>query len=197
MSKSYYDLNAECFIENTVSLDMNAIYDPFLRKLSLHSRILDAGCGTGRDTLAFSKMGYQVTAFDGSKKMVETACEITGHKVLHCDFSEFTSNFEFDGIWACASLLHVPREKLESTLRSLSENLRTEGVFYASFKYGSLERQKGTRYFNDMNEQQLFEVVNKIKSLEVYQIWKTKDQRPDRSSEMWLNCLLRVKRITG
>jgi 2-polyprenyl-3-methyl-5-hydroxy-6-metoxy-1,4-benzoquinol methylase len=73
-------------------------------------RILDAGCGPGRDALAFAERGYELIAFDASTAMVRVARERVGSRiVVHLmRFEDLNGQSEFDGIWACASLLHVP-----------------------------------------------------------------------------------------
>lgn len=96
----------------------------------------------------------------------------------------------FDGIWACASLLHVPRAHLSTILRRLASFLKPTGVLYASFKYGEQEREKGGRYFNDLNEQLLAEHLEHVPSLSALEVWMTADRRTDRSEERWLNCLM-------
>jgi 2-polyprenyl-3-methyl-5-hydroxy-6-metoxy-1,4-benzoquinol methylase len=117
MSTRYYDLNAPSFTENTLHVDMSDLYRRFLSFLTERAYILYCGCGSGRDSLAFLRLGYQVEAIDASPEMVKTAKEITGLNVLLRSFDEIEDVKKYDGIWACASLLHVPSKELNAVLK--------------------------------------------------------------------------------
>ena len=132
----YYNKNAEAFFEGTVNADMSLWRDKFEKYVSSGGRILDAGCGSGRDSKAFIQHGYSVVAFDASKEMCRMASELIGQEVWQMKFDEISFNEEFDGIWACASLLHVHGEELPKTLESLRKALIKSGIIYVSFKYG-------------------------------------------------------------
>ena len=88
-----------------------------MKYLPLGAKILDLGCGSGRDTKYFLQKGYDVVAVDGSIEMVKLSTEFTGKQTLHLTFDEINFNEEFDGVWACASLLHVPRNKIDSIFK--------------------------------------------------------------------------------
>jgi SAM-dependent methyltransferase len=191
MSVSFYDQNADNFIEQTADVDMSSLYERFSRLLPDGGSILDAGSGSGRDALAFSQMGYDVEAFDASKKMVDATRRRAGVPTHHASFQGIQLNRKFHGIWACASLLHVPRVELSEVLNRLSGCLDPSGILYASFKYGDEEREKCGRYFNDMNEGLINEQLANVKSLELLETWTTADQRRERSNELWLNCILK------
>ena len=103
----YYNENARAYFDSTVALDMGKLYGPFLKHLRPGSKVLDAGCGSGRDSLFFKNQGFQVTAFDASKEMVKLASELLDQKVLLMSFEDLSLTEQYDGIWACASLLHV------------------------------------------------------------------------------------------
>jgi 2-polyprenyl-3-methyl-5-hydroxy-6-metoxy-1,4-benzoquinol methylase len=110
----YYDRYAASFAAQTAGLDLEPLYQRFLRHVRPGGRILDAGCGPGRDALAFAERGHEVVAFDASAAMILLASERVGHRaVVHLmRFQELNWQNEFDGIWACASLLHVPQTSL-------------------------------------------------------------------------------------
>jgi SAM-dependent methyltransferase len=190
MSVEFYDQNADSFIAQTADVDMAALYQRFCKLLPSGASVLDAGCGSGRDALAFSNMGYDVVAFDASKKMVDAARKRAAVPVHQMTFDNMQFDQAFDGIWACASLLHVPRAQLTGILDRLSSFLAPGGVLYVSFKYGVEEREKGGRYFNDLNESLLEEHLAPLWSLKLLEVWQTADRRPDRRSEQWLNCLI-------
>ena len=190
MSYQYYDKNADRFLNDTANLDMSGHYQRFLGYLDAGSSVLDAGCGSGRDALKFKDLGYKVSAFDASFKMVQAATKLTGLVVHQMTFEEMSLAQQYDGIWACASLLHVKRAYLKKVLISLSKSLSERGVLYCSFKYGEAERQKGDRYFNDMNEELLDGIISGISSLELAEFWVSSDARKERFSESWLNFVL-------
>lgn len=190
MSIEFYETNADSFIAQTVDVDMAPLYQRFCKHLKPGASVLDAGCGSGRDALAFSRMGYDVVAFDASPKMVAAARDRADVPVYQMTFEDMKFDQPFDGIWACASLLHVPREQLSKVLRSLALALKPTGVLYVSFKYGEQEREKGGRYFNDLNEKLLAEHLEDVPGLNALELWITSDRRSDRGEERWLNCLM-------
>ncbi len=117
----YYDRHKAEYVQMSFGADMSAVRKEFMELVPACGRILDCGCGSGRDTLAFSKAGYQVVPMDGSEEMCRATFELTGIQPLHMLFSEIDLKEEFDGIWACASLLHVPKKELPDILQRLSK----------------------------------------------------------------------------
>lgn len=187
---NYYDENGQEFFNGTVNTDMSSHHDEFLKMLPENSHILDAGCGSGRDAKKFKDLGYEVTAIDGSKKMCELASEFSGIDVKHMQFQEIEFVDEFDGIWASASLLHVPSSEMESVLEKLKKSLKKDGIFYASFKLGDFEGDRNGRYFNDMTETTTRDLFEKCGFITI-KIWLTNDARLDRQDERWVNILVR------
>ena len=190
MSVDYYNNNSESFIKDTRNIDMKKNYEVFLANIPDQGLILDAGCGSGRDSLIFQKLGYRVDAFDGSSSMVSEAKKLTGLNIKLSTFEDFEFNRSYNGIWACASLLHVRRANLVSILTRLSEGLISGGVLYSSFKYGNNERLNGERYFNDINEHVLKAYVDTVPNISVMQTWVTGNRRTNDNDEKWLNSLL-------
>lgn len=194
MRNDFYEDNAEKFVASTINVDISDLRKRFLNYVRSQGKILDAGCGSGRDGLAFKKMGAEVIAFDASAKMVAIASDTLGQSVLHLAFEDISFSDDFDGIWACASLLHVPKADLLSVFMKLSKALKLGGVMYVSFKYGNQERiNDDGRYFVDLDEGGLADLLAQISSLEIVELWQTRDHRPGRASEMWLNGILRKK----
>lgn len=187
---AYYDRNAERFAADTGRLDMSALHERFLRHMPAGGRILDAGCGVGRDALAFAERGYSVVAFDASAEMVRLARERTAGRaeILQMRFEDVAWRKEFDGIWACASLLHVPETELPAVARRLASALRPGGVIYMSFKYGAGERVAEGRQFTDHTEETLRAALARA-GLTIVEAWMTDDVRAGRSSERWLNAV--------
>jgi len=186
----YYNKNAKRFFEETLNLDMQHFYEPFLAMIPKQGKILDAGCGSGRDSLYFKQNGYIVTAFDYCKKLADLASEVIGQEVLCLDFSELSFKEEFDGIWACASLLHVPKKSIDGILEKLSEALKTQGVLYASFKYGDRETTERDRLFNNYTEETFVSLINNHPYLKIINTWKTEDVREDKKGKLWINILV-------
>lgn len=197
MTIDYYQQNADEFFNGTINVDMSNIYQHFTKGLPVNALILDAGCGSGRDSKAFIDMGFQVEAFDASSEMVKRASKYTGLDVKHAVFDDVAAIEKYDAIWCCASLLHVPEDILPSTLVKMAEALKPHGIWYLSFKYGDTQRKKGGRLFTDVNEDRLTNLVSALLDIEVKNTWITEDNRPDRY-EKWLNSILlknEVKRL--
>ena len=190
MTMTYYQRNAQTFFDATVGVDMTSLYAPFLRLVAPGGCVLDAGCGSGRDAKAFSALGYQVEAFDASAEMVELAAAYTGLPVRQMTFNALEAVGRYDGIWSCASLLHLPQSELPEAMRRLARALKPGGVWYLSFKYGVSEREKEGRHFTDLDEAGLQTLVSPLPQVSIVEQWTTQDKRPDRY-EVWLNALLR------
>lgn len=183
---SYYDENAEEFCKNTLGADMSFCRDKFLQYLKIGAAILDAGCGSGRDSVAFRQLGYHVTAMDASPKICREAEKVLGQKVLCKTFEELDNENAYDGIWACASLLHVPKDRMPEVLYRLKRALKDGGILYASFKYGEEEKVVNGRLFSYYNEQSIKELMVE-NGFEVLELFVTQDVRKDRHEEKWVN----------
>ncbi|MFP4247126.1 MAG: class I SAM-dependent methyltransferase [Halochromatium sp.] len=188
---AYYDCEAQSFFATTVDVDMSSLYKRFLRELVGGAAILDAGCGSGRDARAFRERGYAVTAMEPCPALAALAEAHCGLSVEIRRFQDIDWVGRFDGIWACASLLHVPLAELPDVLQRLAHALRPGGILYVSFKLGRGEREHGGRRFTDLDEAGLTELLRLVPALTVAEIWTTADRRPDREDERWLNALLR------
>ena len=187
----YYQENAGVFVEGTVSADMHDARTRFLRLLPSQAYILDFGCGSGRDTKAFLEQGCRVDAADGSAELCRMATELTGIQVKQMLFEELSTVEQYDGIWACASILHLPRKELGGILQKISDALKPGGVLYSSFKYGGFEGIRRGRYFTDLTEDSLAGLMAEVPSLQIVETWITNDVRPGREEERWINILAR------
>lgn len=188
-TNKYYQDNARSFYSATVEIDMSAIYQKFLPLMPKGGSILDAGCGSGRDSLHFKSEGYDATAMDASAALCKLASDLLGQDVHCLGFEDIAWQNHFDGVWTCASLLHVPKQQLPSVMTRLAKSLKAGGVMYASFKYGDSERVKGGRAFTDMTEESFAELLKSVPELSLKESWVTADRRVD-SDQNWLNVIL-------
>lgn len=184
----YYNKNADSFFEGSVNADMSSERDRFISYLPAGGTILDAGCGSGRDSKAFLEKGFDVIAFDASEEMCKRASEYIGQEVINMLFQDLTYKDEFDGIWASASLLHVPMEELPGILMKMKEALKRGGVMYASFKYGDGIKMRGERRFSDFNERSIVPLFENAGFSIIYNEVGN-DNRPGRENEMWVNVI--------
>lgn len=187
---AYYEDNARSYFRSTHDADLSSIYRGFLSEVPKGGRILDAGSGSGRDTAAFVRRGYVVDAFDLSPSLCELSTEFTGIQARALRFQDVDENEEFDGIWACASLVHVPEKELGEVIGRLVRALKTGGVLYMSFKYGASERvAEDGRFFVDMTEERLWAVLQEVRKLKVQRVWRTLGEGKFEGREEWLNAL--------
>ena len=184
----YYNDNAIEYIENSIHLDVSHLYDCFLPKIPKGGSILDLGCGSGRDSKIFMNLGYHVTSVDGSEEFCKYARVFLGTDVLCMRFDEICFDEEFDAVWACASLLHVPKNEIHEILQKVEKALKPEGILYMSFKYGTEERIAGERAFSDYTEQDIPWLLKETK-MNCIEYWISGDVREDHPDEKWLNII--------
>jgi SAM-dependent methyltransferase len=195
---AYYDRHATSFAAQTADADLSPVYDRFLRHVRPGGRILDAGCGVARDALAFAQCGYDVVAFDASDEMVRLARERTGERVTfhRMRFEDVAWRGEFYGVWAYASLLHVPSTSFGGVASRLAEALQPGGARFMSFKLGEGERIAGERTCVDHTEETLRRGLMGV-SVELLDVWISEDVRPGRARERWLNAIAIRPALTG
>ena len=189
----YYNENVKTFVEGTVSVDFSDIQNKFINKLDANAKILDFGCGSGRDTKFFLEKGFDVEAIDGSEELCKYASEYTGIKVKHMYFQQLNEASKYDAVWACSSILHLPYDELIDVMKKIVISLKSNGLFYTSFKYSEFEGMRNGRYFIDMNEERIQELLLKVEHLEIEDLWITSDVRPNRGEEKWINLFMRKK----
>jgi SAM-dependent methyltransferase len=202
MSIAFYDQHADAYFSNTVHADVSALRARFLEHVRPEGSILDAGCGSGRDARAFAEAGYKVIAFDGSAVMARLAASFTGLPVRHLTFDQMDWRESFDGVWASASLLHVPRPELPATFCKFAAALRPGGAWYLSIKLGDATRSVDGRTFTDVTEVELTSLLGRT-GLTTSDIWLSDDVRPGRA-DRWVNAIavkgdaaLSVEYLTG
>ena len=132
-----------------------------------------------------------VTAFDATPEMAELAAQFSGQKIRVLRFQEMDYVAEFEGIWACASLLHVPLTELPGVFARFVEALKPNGYWSMSFKYGDGEKRRGERQFTDFNEDSLRAFLDGFEQLRTIQIFASGDTRQLRNEqERWVSAIV-------
>ena len=187
----YYNQNADMFAQGTRLVDFTVVQERFAKMLPAGSRILDFGCGSGRDTKYFLEKGYRVEATYGSSELCKLASDFTGIEVKEMIFQDLEARGKYEGIWACSSILHLSKRELLPVIRKMCDALKDNGVIYTSFKYGDFEGERNGRYFTDFTEDTFDKFIKVIQELTIEEEWITSDVRPGRGEEKWLNLILR------
>lgn len=191
-TNEYYKSHMNEFCASTIAADVSDLRTRFIQYLPTDraASVLDLGCGTGRDTRAFYEMGYQVDAIDALPEFCEAASAYSGIPVRCMTFLELDETEKYDGIWACASLLHAPLSDQVEIYTRIVRALRIGGCFYVSYKYGDFEGERNERFFLDMNEELFQTIVGQVPNLKIVECWKTTDVRPDKDVA-WYNAILK------
>ena len=186
----YYNQNADLFVRGTVSVNFKETQDKFLQLLT-GKKVLDFGCGSGRDTKYFLESGFDVTATDGSEELCKSASAYTGIQVKHMLFQDLDEADCYDGIWACSSILHLSKDEIRIVINKMSRALKLNGIIYTSFKYGNFEGERNGRFFTDFTLELFKDFISDVKDIVIEEYWITGDVRPGREDEKWLNLILR------
>lgn len=184
----FYNRNAAEYCEKTKDINMSALYNRFEQYLYEKAQILDIGCGSGRDTKYFMGKGYSVTAIDASENICNWARRYVGKDIKNINVEDIRYYEEFDGIWASASLLHVPKNNMADVLNKCMTALRQGGVLYASWKYGICQHEEDGRKYSNFTCEELEDLLACISGIENRELWITEDllHRDSR----WVNVIL-------
>lgn len=188
---SFYQKNAAQYFLETLDLDISSNRERFLNFIPKEGHILDLGCGSGRDSRFFLDNDYKVTPLDASKELAKLASDFIGKQVEIKSFQELDYLNAFDGIWACASLLHCPKTEIDEVLNRITFALKPQGIVYISFKQGAGERvdEKG-RFFNDYTETVLMDLLEKQPNLILIDSWVESKQLRG-GGQAWVNVLVK------
>lgn len=187
----FYSSHAKQYVSETVDLDVSKLRTLFLKFIPETGHILDLGCGSGRDSRYFIDQGYEVTAIDASPEIASLASELLGKPVETLSFQVLDYSNAFDGIWACASLLHCPRADMDTVIHNVTKALKPKGIVYMSFKYGEDERidERG-RFFNDYTEASMSKMLALHSDLHIVEMFS--ESKPLRDGfQTWLNIVAR------
>ena len=192
----YYNKNSEEYFNSTLNVDMTNTYKEFLKLVPEGGKILDLGCGSGRDSMNFVKLGYEVTSVDGAKELAKKASVLLGKEVIVSTFEELELKEKFHGIWACASLLHIKREDLKIVLNNSYNNLDDKGVFYMSFKDGEKEYvDDKNRYFNCFTDESIISFINENTKYNILGLYITEDKLGRVNEVKWVNLICNKKSV--
>ena len=183
---SHYGQSAESFWEGTKDHDVSQNMDALLRHIegAPPYRILDFGCGPGRDLAAFRKLGHEPDGLDGCEEFVEMARSYSGCEVFHQSFLHLDLPAEaYDGIFANASIFHVPTQELPRVLLELRDALKPGGVLFCSNPRGpDLEQFTPERYGAFLSQSTWNEYLAEARFLELEHYFrppgKPRDQQP-------------------
>ena len=184
----YYNASATRFHEDSMDMDMNEFYEAFLERLPETAVILDAGCGMGTDSLYFKDLGHYVISMETSEERCRLAGENIGGSVLLCNFQDMHSKIRFDGIWACASLIHMCSEELMKIITRFNWYLKDKGVVYTSFGYGEFAGECQGKYYLNLTEglaRRLFTEAG----FKIDRMWITEDTRKNHNGEKYINII--------
>jgi len=186
----FYKNNVEQYVNETLDINITDSIQRFIEHLPKESKILDIGCGSGRDSLCFKQQGFSVVATDSVSEMAISASKNISQEVLVRSFFNLGINDIFDGVWASASLLHCPKSEMTSALQNITNALKTNGIAYISLKQGEGEcLDKFDRYFSYYSEQEVAELIDQIEGLTIEKLWL--DESTLRGShQVWINLLL-------
>ena len=189
-SIEYYDKHAVTYFEQTVDINMQGWWDLFTAQLPEGGSVLDLGCGSGRDSAYFISRGFDVTAMDASEEMCDLASIHIGQDVLNLSFAEMDFSEVFDGIWACASLLHIPGDEIDEILNKVVKSLKINGILFMSFYYGDFEGRRGGRFYKDYRTRNLKELILRNENLEIIELDKCQGIEAAETHE-WIYALVR------
>lgn len=185
----YYNANASDYYNQTIELGMEDIIEEFIELIPADGAILDLGCGSGRDSMYFIEEGFDVTAIDGSKALCELAKIEIGQEVQNIMFEDLQFENVFDGVWACASLLHVKKSEIHSIIDKISRSLVDGGILYMSVKHGDFEGMRDGRYYSDYRTGEIKELFRQHPEFEIVNMYTKRRNKEDKLS--WLNVFVR------
>ncbi len=196
----YYNQNAATYFDQTINVDMQAMYERFLAHVPAGGHILDLGSGSGRDSHVFLERGFKVTAQEPAVTLCKMSMQsLSGRPgfmgIRSMKAQSLVDREAFHGIWSMASLLHVPANEIPQVFRAVMQALKPGGAWCMSFKQGDGERTEALtgRLFTDFTLASLSHVLMGTVGAEIGEVslWHSQDQVPGRAGPTWINAVVR------
>jgi SAM-dependent methyltransferase len=185
----FYDQHAAEYFDRTATADLSSLYERFVRHLKPGAAVLDVGAGSGRDMKALKARGFRLLGIDASCKLAECASEFSGAICEPIRFDQIRFRNRFDGIWACASLLHVPKRSMPDVLHKLFVSLKRNGVLFVSLRHGDGESVSSDgRFFAYCRSGELRSFIENA-GFWIDDLWTSADRLPSRESIEWINVI--------
>ena len=185
----YYNIHADDYYWTTVGVDLDATRRRFAAYLPAEARIIDLGCGSGRDVLAFRNMGFNAVGLDAAEELVKLAKERLEIPAIVEDMADWTADKPYDGIWCCASLMHLNDEDCRRFFSNLSYNLKIGGALYISVRSGIVTgTDDDGRYMKNFREEDMQDLIDRVKGLGISELWYSEDALSGRDFR-WLNLI--------
>jgi len=182
----WYENNFKSYIDKHAGDDLEDLIGDFLTHVPAGGKVLDVGCGGGRDSLVMINRGYDVTLLDASLNMCISAHELTGAPYLNMDMELIEDHEKYDGIWACASLQHVPYDRQTKIWKRLRDALKPDGVIYASYHYGTGFKVEHSKYYFTTTGDVISAIIKESGTWDNIEVWMTKELVKGRE-EHWVN----------
>lgn len=187
----YYNNNAISYFNSTIEADMSEAYDRFIKYMKPEGLIIDVGAGSGRDIKYFMTAGFKVHGIDASEQLCRLSTDYTG-TIIRCQtIQSWEPHIKYDGIWANASLIHLPIEDVNGFIKRVPRILSDSGVIYLSLKEGLSEgKDEKGRYFNGLSADDINGIVSTVKELSIIENWISEDAML-RANTKWRNIIIK------
>lgn len=187
----YYEKSFETYDSKTFHLDLSPQWDFFANTVRPGGKILDIGCGTGRDIIHFKNLGFSVDGLEPSKNMASIASKRTHANIFNIPVESLDIVEHYDGIWACASLLHVKKESFPYVISAILRALKYDGYLYISLKKGDEQiRLEDGRLFSLFTEEKISIIFENLPGASIIKSWSTTDSA-GRGDVVWLNMMIK------
>jgi len=192
---NYYDLNAKKYLDSTINIKVSEELENFCLNLKPGAKILDVGCGSGRDSLHFIQNGFNVVSIDASSELAKLASEQIKQQVIVKKIEDLDFKNEFDAVWCMASLLHLKKEALPLAINNCIKALKSEseGLFFASFKNGNGSAyDENGRFFSYYQQEELKEILEQTQCFKNIEFTSNKDKL-GRNDVNWISFIAQKK----